>query len=399
MADSRSSARTKGFTLVEMMVALVFTSLLMAGMASVFKASLSTFYTSGETTSSNRRNHISTDLLGDDLNNACLSLANLISIPTLFSSTNPPFYILPNTFFSGTPKTTSNSCDELYFYMDQALPFEGTVSTIPSTSLAEHILNGTALGSADFTYTIACPNSAYANLVKQGMYCLFMDSWDPQYLSSVTPNGNNVTVVLGPDPNSFITGAGSTGLGTKTHLASTMIQFVQPSQMVRYQVRNLVLDPNNTNTIPCLVRDQIAASGSLGFAVPTGQNPQIIAENVQGFKVYLSVDSGKTWAGQDLGTGTTGFTAGWTNGLLTTDANSITTQLTNNSSSILGVPVTTLLAAPDWFRTLPTLVRIDITTRTAIARTEYSATPNTTNYKTLTQSLVFVPRHSGLPMS
>ena len=53
MAKAPSAQR--GFSLVELLVALVFTMVLMAGMANVYRASLSSFYTSGESISSVRR--------------------------------------------------------------------------------------------------------------------------------------------------------------------------------------------------------------------------------------------------------------------------------------------------------------------------------------------------------
>ena len=54
----------------------------------------------------------------------------------------------------------------------------------------------------------------------------------------------------------------------------------------------------------------------------------------------------------------------------------------------------------NWIRDIPTLIRLDITTRTAVKRAEYSATPlTTTDFKNYTQSLVIVPRHFGLTMN
>jgi len=41
---------------------------------------------------------------------------------------------------------------------------------------------------------------------------------------------------------------------------------------------------------------------------------------------------------------------------------------------------------------------VDLTTRTAASRTEYASTANTSAYKLLSQSLIFVPRHAGLPV-
>jgi len=43
-----------------------------------------------------------------------------------------------------------------------------------------------------------------------------------------------------------------------------------------------------------------------------------------------------------------------------------------------------------------TLVRVNVTTRTAVQRSEYSTTGNTLAYKEQTQSLMLLPRHFGL---
>ena len=221
--------------------------------------------------------------------------------------------------------------------------------------------------------------------------------------------GTVVTVVAGAAPNVGITGVGSAGPPSKfSHIVnavvanSTGIVFVNPAQMVRYRVQYLQLDPTNANGVPCLVRDQGAYS-SAGF-VPN-QPQQIITENlganetatpeVHPFKVYLSVNSGQTWAGLHLPDATSGFAAGWTNGILTTDANSLTTQLGGEITT----GWTNLTSNLDWFRSIPTLVRVDITTRTSMQRSEYSSNGATATSKMLTQSLVFVPRHSGLTMN
>ena len=58
MAKTRFNASQQGFSLVELLVALAFTMFLMAGMANIYKSSLSTFYTSGESVSSARRNRM-----------------------------------------------------------------------------------------------------------------------------------------------------------------------------------------------------------------------------------------------------------------------------------------------------------------------------------------------------
>ncbi|MFZ1613787.1 MAG: hypothetical protein WAT51_06420, partial [Holophaga sp.] len=140
MAKSRLSFRAKGFSMVELLVALVFTTILMAGLASVFKASLSTFYTSGEILSSARRNRMSIDLLGDDLNTAAMYLTDL-SVPPPVVPTNPPFYIIPNVLIAGAGTSDPQRTDELYFYLDQPVPFEANLGiAAPQQTAAELVV-------------------------------------------------------------------------------------------------------------------------------------------------------------------------------------------------------------------------------------------------------------------
>ena len=112
--------RSNGFSLVEMLVVLVFTMILMAGMASVFKSSLSSFAVSGERISSTRRNRLAMDLLSDDLNVAGQYLT-LEAPPNGIMDANPGFIINPNVAFENTD-VPSPVTDELLFYFDDPLP-------------------------------------------------------------------------------------------------------------------------------------------------------------------------------------------------------------------------------------------------------------------------------------
>ena len=112
---------------------------------------------------------------------------------------------------------------------------------------------------------------------------------------------------------------------------------------------------------------------------------------MQGFKAYLSADSGQTWAG--LGKGYSGLANGWTNGIRA----DLDTQLATAGRA----DVKTTQGNDFWFRKSPTLVRLDITTRSATKRQEYSGSTDQTlsAYKLITKTLVTVPRHSGLPIN
>ncbi len=240
-------------------------------------------------------------------------------------------------------------------------------------------------GNGDNTFQIDCGSPTYASQVAVNQTLIFKDTFDSGLITSVSPPaGSQVTVTLGANPLTGITGSGSTGLPMKTaHVVDSQVVFVQTGQIIRYQLQYLNLDPKTT--IPCLVRDQ----GTWGGNTFTPNAPQqTITENVDSFKDYLSVNGRQSWAGwnkayQDMD-------AGWTDGILQ--------ELTAQLNGVILNGFTSITGNANWFRSIPTLVRIDITTRSATQRTEYSTTPNTSAYKLLTQSLIFMPRHSGLPM-
>ncbi len=399
MAKALLRRSARGFSLVELLVALVFTMVLMAGMANVYKASLTTYYTSGESLSSARRNRMSVDLLVDDLNTACMYLPDL-SVPPTVSAAVPPFYILPNMPVLKSGATAYPSLDptvfsdELYFYMDEALAFEGALGVAaPQKTAAELVVAGTAPSTADNTFVIDCGSATYAKQVKQGQLFSFKDSWETAYIKDVpTVSGTTVSVVAGASPDASITGMGSAGLPSKAkHLPNSGIVFFLPAQMVRYRIEILNLDPSNANGIPCLVRDQ-GTYNTTAFTPTAAQ--QVIAENVSGFKVYLSTNAGASWAGtlaSGLPKSYIGFTLGWDGGIRT----EVDAQLAAS-----GRPdFKTTRGTEHWMRSVPTLVRVDVTTRTATQRSEYSTTGAALAYRNLTQSLVFVPRHSGLTMN
>lgn len=392
---ARIPPHERGFSMVELLVALVFTMVLMAGMANVYKASLSTFYTSGESLSNLRRNRMSVDLLADDINTACMYLTDLVIPPTV-NATSPPFYILPNMPIATAVAPDPLTADEIYFYVDQPAAFEGTLGpAAPQRTAGEMVLDAGTVNSAptvgDNTYVINCGSLTYAKMVKMGQIFIFKDAWEAGYVSAnpAAPVDKMITVVAGPAPNVAISGMGPSGLPlNKKHMPGTGIVFMTPGQMIKYSIQILKLDPGNANGIPCLVRDQGTYSLA-GFAVNPAIPQQVITENVSGFKVYLSTDAGTTWAG--LGAGYTGFNNGWDAGIRA----DLDTQLQNSGRR----DFTTTRTDEHWFRSIPTLVRVDVSTRSATQRAEYSAAGNALAYRNLTQTLVFVPRHSGLTLN
>lgn len=393
MAEVRRQPGAAGFSLVELLVALAFTMVLMAGMANVYKASLSTFYASGESISSTRRGRMSVDLLVDDLNQACLFVTDLAAPPPV-SDLMAPFMVLPNMPVSGHGPSDPALSDELYFYMDELLPFEATVAAgTTQKSAAELVLAGTAPGAADTSFTLDCGSATYAGQVQTGQALVFKDALETATITGATSSGASVTVTTGSLSLAALTGA-STGSGAPRvkHRTGSRVLVVQPAQMVRYRIEMVALDPGGGAGIPCLVRDQGPYNTST--FLPTAGQREIIAEHVAGFAVYLSANGGKTWAGMSLAGAKadySGYSAGWDQG--------VRAELDLQLATAGRPDYRTTRLTPTWFRSIPILVRVDVTTRTATQRTEYATTARTAAYGTQTQSLVVVPRHAGLAMN
>jgi prepilin-type N-terminal cleavage/methylation domain-containing protein len=413
----RSGRGRQGFSLVEMMVALVFISILMAGMATAIKSSVTTFYTAGEKLSSIRRNHSSMDLLYDDINAIGLYLDDIQSPPDNISSTNPLFYVLPNQAVAGAPATGPQYADQIFFYLDQPFPFQGTLASnivagVDQNSLDQNqaIQDNAAL--ANPSLIINCGSNSASGIYAQQVYNAFhalgepveltlQDSYVNVTVAGITaPSSNSyaLTVQTGASANAGITGTGSVGGTFKhAHTAGASVLLFVPRQMVRYSVQMLQLDPQSNVGIPCLVRDQGNYSQAGFVANPSLQ--QVVTENVSAFKVYLSVNPGfltannpaQAWAPFNAIGNAPNFAAGWTAGVLA----DLNTQLAASGRAGQTSTGTSLV----WFRDIPLAVRVDITTQTATQRSEYSANGATLANKTFQQSLVMVPRNFGLPLT
>jgi Tfp pilus assembly protein PilV len=394
---------TKGFSLVELLVAVLFTSILMAGMAKVFRSSVSAFAATSESMASSRKNRLAMDMLYDDLNQANQVASTLFFYPSS-TTTNPPFIINPNVSFdplSVTDIATAQAkTDQLIFYYDDVLPYDASLGTaIVNTS--QQVASGGQVGdNASFTITLRDPTQA-ANAARlftsYGLNILFRSSGYVYQLKTAVQNGSTsvLNVTLGAD--SSYTGAAVSGSTFTTGAPSgTGITLMRPGRYVRYSIRPLSLDPSTTVQTPCLVRDEVTYGNVSASVTPfaTPDDSIIIAENVIRFKVMLSGDGGQNWAGS------AGTEATWNDiaGVGTLASPTLNWQFQNGAAPArTGMNSTT--TNPFWFREIPTLVRLDVTTRTLTKRSDYAntvATANTAVYQTQTQSLILTPRHSGL---
>ncbi len=357
-----------GFSLVELLVALFFTMILMAGMASVFKSSLATFVTSGEKLSSNRRNRLAMDLLSDDLNVAGQYLT-LDAAPNGITDANPGFVIHPNVAFTGTDVPAAVA-DELLFYFDDPLPAEGTFGA-DVLGTASYVASGAAAtaGTGIPINFAGDPDVAAvaAAQVKTGMLLITRGNYEYKKILTADPKGATTTVTID-------------GMFGEKHLATEGVLIAKPAQYVRYRIQGRNFDPEKqadaNGKIPCLIREQGPYPGAGTFA-PDDALTTIVAENVTKFTVALSVDRGEHWR--------TGADWDAIKALLKTDL------------ATSGAPgFTTISGNAHWYRSIPMLVRVNVTTRTLRSRSEYSATGTTSAYKEQTQSLVLLPRHFGL---
>jgi hypothetical protein len=413
----RQRKSSKGFSMVELLVALAFTGILMAGMSVVFKSSLTTFYTSAEGLSAARRNRASMDLLYEDINSIGLYLQDVQSPPAQLSASTPLFYILPYQKIGNAAPDGPQFADQIFFVLDQPYPFAGSLYAVGTTeSLSQAVQKGTSLssyksGTAN-SITVDCLDPVNADLVVSNkamglplnaiLQCNFTQH---PVVAATRGEGNTVVLSTGDSPNVSVTGVGADALPSKTPpVTGTNVTLFIPNQMIRYSVQMLQLDPRSAAGVPCLVRDQGTYSAA-GFA-PNASLQQIITENVSDFQVKLSANPAllaslhkQPWAPPDQTdpkknyfSSPPSFDDGWTKGILA--------MLNDQLTSVGRQGQTSTAGNATWWRDIPVVVRVDLTTRTATKRSEYYDPKNSTtpsDYKFYKRTFAMVPRHFGLP--
>lgn len=400
MAKRFSRSVMAGFSLVELMVSLLFTGLLMGGMARVYKASLSSFQTSAEKISAGRRGRVAIDMLSDDLNAAGMFLWDLTKYPTDLNLSNPGFWVNPNVSLTLSDGTVKG--DQIFFYYDEALPFEGRTSAggggYAVQGMDLNVQSGAALSAANTSITIDTGDPSFATMVKKGQRIVIKDGW-PGFMITKDPvvSGSLVTIDPGLDTltptgaanamqNADGSATGANVVSKPNHKIGAPVTFINVAQAVVYSIQARNVDPADpAHTVPCLVRQQGPYSaGGLGAVTST----QVLAEDVSNMQVFLSVDGGRTWIREAAATG---LAAGWNSGYRA--------QVEAALAAGYGRTGFTSLSDPAWFREIPLLVRVDVSTRTTLRREEYNSTATPTPalaYKEQTHSLVVRPRHFGL---
>jgi hypothetical protein len=316
-------------------------------------------------------------LLYDDLNVAGMLPTSLMSWPASTTSATPPFQVMPNQPYSGTDVPTAQaSADQLCFYYDDVLPFQGFL---------KEALPGVLPGQAPATQaTISFRLESHAQKVVPGMVLLTRAGIGfPRPITHVSVSGPEATVTFGSleeiaDPT--LSGSG----GKFSIPDGSEVLIARPARYVRYSVQGRATDPEDVGRmIPCLVREEVPYGRPFVPSEP-GYSITTVGENVRTLKVYLSANGGRDWAG--LSSSATTWDA--------------IVDMLNKQLAKTGRPgFQSVPSGSFWFREIPLSVRLDVTTRTVRKRQEYSTSPTagSSEYREQTHSLVVIPRHFGLP--
>ena len=370
------------------MVALAFIAILMAGMFQVFASSTSAFMAVNETMAVQRNARWGLNLLQDEVLEAGF-LFPIRPAPggLLAGSTYQPPLLMQATDY--TPNGAAGPVDELQIVMDFPLDIQGQASA------------NIAVGASQFSASI--PTGAGA--IQTGDLVFIQDAGAEFPTVNAPPgSGTAVTIALKATESAAIDPAtgtpynalSPTGGFKNPHSAGMPFTIVRPSQVVRFTVVPRSLDPSDaTIKVPCLVRQsrtlvpgEIWAPDKNTATNTAPETEQVLLENVIGFAVDWSIDGGKTWLRA---------TAGNTWGTISTALNPL---LKNNLSPFIKQSGGLFNPAlPMWTLFTPILIRIDLTTRSTMQRTEFSATNSATSpsvaYRIRRETLMLSPRNCG----
>ncbi|MFZ4512588.1 MAG: PilW family protein [Geothrix sp.] len=375
----------RGFSLIEMLVAMLFIGVLTAGMLRVYSTNLAGVQRVNDMIGSQRRGHWALGSMQDDLASIGYFANVGFNNPaagnySVTNGTQEPFMILPDplvvtvtgpnpaspgALVTGplVPPGQVPHLDEIQYVSDRSLPIQATLSAITTAGLSLNLISGS---TAD---------------LQAGDIVAVQDGNFEQFIISVV-SGNSVGVDLAATVIAQAVGGvyQVTTPGTKAHLAGVPLSFYRPNIVTRYSVQALAWDPSNSAiTVPCLVRQQTAYPVGGTAITWAGVPVEIIAENIDGLRIDLSVDGGTNWLRQDA--------ANWAE-----IAGRITTALVPMGAT--GTPLRDA-SNPLWFRIYPCLIRVDVSSRSATPRAGSSNVAGQADYARRTQTLMVTPRNFG----
>lgn len=344
---------SRGFSLIELIVALAVTGLLMAGMTRVFGSTIANLHAASDLGHTQRRTRWMLDRLSDDLKLAGHTDGLSVQLTDL---AEPSLAITPGG-------TTDQPLDAVQFLSNMPLQ-EGVLSA--------------AAAAGDTTFTVT-PVGATALTVREGDWFFLKDGPRSEVGFVQRVVGNQVTMkdaaALQSLPAARYMDQGSGRLAYAHPATTATLTFLRPLQLTRYVVRDQVVDPAAPTTlVPCLVRQETVYDGT---AVDWSKvSTVIVATHAQSFRVDLSPDAGRTW--------TRAGARSWA------DISAAANARLDSSQALRDTEL--------WFKRLPLLLRVDLTARTTLARTEFAAKAHEVATALRQQTLVVAPRNFAAPL-
>ena len=371
----------QGFSLVEMLVAMLFIGVLSAGMLRIYSTNLAGFQRVNDMIGSQRRGRWALASLQDDVS----SIGYFAFVPynqptgyTVAPGSQEPFMILPSP--TKVIVTGPDPADPGGKLVEAALvPNPDEVQFVGDLPLSIQATLAAGSGGAALSVNVL---SGSLSDVQAGDVAAILDAGFEQVQVSAA-SGNSFTVSAVGAAMASISQSGGYALSPSlsTHAAGTPVAFFRPNIVTRYSIQALALDPSNAGiTLPCLIRQQAPYPNGGTLIDWSGVQAELIAENIDGFTVNLSFDGGTTW----LRNGS----ASWEDIVVkmaaqTPGGRSVTPRDAND---------------PLWFRTFPCLVRMDVVSRSAAPRSGNATAVNQAAYVRRTQTLMVTPRNFGLPL-
>jgi hypothetical protein len=269
---------TSGFSLVELVVALLFMGLLLSGMVRVYLASLHGWSQVNDGLAAQRALRWSMDRIAEDVQ----MMGHLFPPPELraldvAASTDPAvqsgFMLVP-----GQPG--GRTADELSFVMDAPVPVRAVLG---------EAIPGTGAGAG----TLLVRPASNVRLRAGDLLLVAGDRFESARVERpaelAAGRAGPVAVVRDHDDG----GAAF----ESAHPAGALVQVVRPLRVVRYAVVSMALEPGGRT--PCLVRFETAYprdramprwAGMLKRGQASGRGYELVAENVTGFRVDFSPD-------------------------------------------------------------------------------------------------------------
>jgi type II secretory pathway pseudopilin PulG len=364
---------------MELVVALLFVGLLMAGMMRVFSSSIQSFYSQQETIGAQRMGRLAFDQLSEDFQQAGYLYPDRSLAPWMTATAaQKTFQVDPGvTFTTNRPSDSGDGTTTAESITGDVVMFTRDVPLNISATLAADV--GPASGTtATLPLTIA-PGAT--DPVRKGDIAIIWDQ-NFEFFFVDADLGAGTTVTLDPAGN-FIDNQWLTGANpevVRNHAKETPVTFIRPNQVVRYSLQPIALDPSApTVTVPCLVRQQAPYPNDPGVAINWAATAgTVLAENISQFRVDISSDGGGSWT-------RTGAWASWKTALNTK-------LLAQGISGYKGIDVN-----PAWYKFGSIVFRLDITSRTATRRAEYNAAgPTARAWRDRSLTMLLMPRNFAL---